>query len=122
MKIYVEKQNTRNYMIAPVPTDLENYHEVDISGNYHIGIDKKYDPTTGDFVIDEEYLCNRARKNREKLLQEMDEVVSNPLRWEELSSSDKQSVKEYRGQLLNIPEQEGFPLNIDWPSTPEVLK
>lgn len=39
----------------------------------------------------------------------VDPIVSNPLRWEDLSEQEQQDIVNYRLYLLNIPEQPEFP-------------
>ncbi|MBP5698212.1 MAG: hypothetical protein J6W96_01625 [Alphaproteobacteria bacterium] len=39
----------------------------------------------------------------------VDPIVSNPLRWADLSEKEQQDIVNYRLYLLNIPEQSGFP-------------
>jgi hypothetical protein len=59
-----------------------------------------------------------ARGKRDHLLTLLDAVVSNPIRWGEFTEEQKASVAAYRQDLLDIPEQEGFPANIVWPQSP----
>ena len=59
----------------------------------------------------------REQRN-EKLLQEVDPLVTNPLRWAELTEDKKAEWTQYRTDLPNIPEQAGFPDNITWPTKP----
>lgn len=59
----------------------------------------------------------REQRN-EKLLQEVDPLVTNPLRWAELTEDKQAEWTQYRTDLLNIPEQSGFPDNITWPTKP----
>jgi len=54
-----------------------------------------------------------------KLKLEVDPIVSNPLRWAEMTSEKQTEWAAYRTALLNLPEQEGFPLDITWPTKPE---
>ena len=61
-----------------------------------------------------------ARRNRAALLKRFDSIVSNPLRWEGLSTEKKEALKEYRQALLDISKQEGFPKTIAWPQEPSV--
>lgn len=35
-----------------------------------------------------------------------------------LSADEYQALIKYRGQLRNVPEQAGFPTEIDWPEMP----
>ena len=53
-----------------------------------------------------------------KLLTEVDPLVSNPLRWADISSSKQTEWAQYRTNLLNVPQQSGFPNTISWPEKP----
>ena len=59
-----------------------------------------------------------VRMERDRLLTEVDVFVSNPLRWQELTSTAKSEWAGYRLALLDISNQEGFPHIIDWPVKP----
>lgn len=62
-----------------------------------------------------------VRAQRDWLLEtEVDPIVSNPLRWGSLSDEKQLAFTVYRQNLLDIPEQEGFPHNVAWPIKPEV--
>ena len=39
----------------------------------------------------------------------VDPVVTNPLRWEELSEEEQTEIKNYRQYLLDVPQQTDFP-------------
>jgi len=54
----------------------------------------------------------------ELLVREVDPIVTNPLRWAELSSTEQQAWADYRTALLDVPQQAGFPGNITWPTKP----
>jgi len=60
-----------------------------------------------------------VRSIRNALLLEMDAMVSNPLRWAELTSEQQSSWTQYRTDLLNVPQQSGFPYSVTWPTKPE---
>tara|TARA_R100001460_G_scaffold61162_1_gene101256 strand:+ start:316 stop:732 length:417 start_codon:yes stop_codon:yes gene_type:complete len=61
-----------------------------------------------------------VRELRDHLLQsEVDPIVSNPLRWAEMSSEKQAEWAQYRTDLLNVPQQSGFPNTISWPTKPE---
>lgn len=50
-----------------------------------------------------------VRKYRNSLLEtEVDPVVSNPLRWEDMSAEDKKMYKDYRQYLLNYTKTENW--------------
>lgn len=61
-----------------------------------------------------------VRKERDFLLSEnVDPIVSNPLRWADMSENDQNAWAQYRIDLLNITDQAGFPHSITWPTLPE---
>lgn len=62
-------------------------------------------------------LVEQARAKRDNLLKEVVDSV-NPMRWELFTEEQKQAWRVYRQSLLDIPQQEGFPINIVWPETP----
>ena len=53
------------------------------------------------------------------LANEVDPLVTNPLRWADLSTAQQDAWTAYRRALLDITDQAGFPQNIVWPSKPE---
>ena len=53
------------------------------------------------------------------LLNDIDPLVTNPLRWAELTTKQQTAWTAYRTHLLNIPQQSGFPNTIDWSTKPE---
>ena len=65
-------------------------------------------------------LASEARAKRDKLLvDELDPIVTNPLRWAELTTEKQNEWTSYRTSLLNVPQQSDFPQTISWPSKPE---
>jgi hypothetical protein len=54
-----------------------------------------------------------------KLRNEVDPVVTNPLRWADLTTEKQNEWTQYRTDLLNVPQQAGFPNTITWPTKPE---
>ena len=48
----------------------------------------------------------------------VDPLVSNPLRWSDLTSDKQTEWSQYRTNLLNVPQQAGFPNTITWPTKP----
>ena len=49
----------------------------------------------------------------------MPQLVSNPLRWAELTDAKQAEWTQYRTDLLNLPDRSGFPTSITWPTKPE---
>ena len=65
-------------------------------------------------------LSSQQRSARDgKLQSEVDSIVSNPLRWADLSTEKQNEWAQYRTDLLNVPQQSGFPNTISWPTKPE---
>ena len=61
-----------------------------------------------------------ARAERDVTLKnEVDPIVSNPLRWAGMTSEKQSEWATYRNLLLDITDQSGFPDNIDWPVKPQ---
>ena len=59
------------------------------------------------------------RRARDAKLLEVDAVAGNALRWTSLSDDKKAEWSTYRQALLDVPQQTGFPLDIQWPTKPE---
>jgi len=59
----------------------------------------------------------RAERDR-RLVTEVDPVVSNALRWADLTAAKQAEWTQYRTDLLNVPDQAGFPHDITWPTKP----
>ena len=64
-------------------------------------------------------LAARIRLERDsKLALEVDPIVSNSLRWNELSEAKQTEWSQYRTDLLNVPQQSGFPNTVVYPTKP----
>jgi len=62
----------------------------------------------------------QVRADRDnRLTTEVDPLVSNPLRWADLTSDKQAEWSQYRTDLLGVPQQAGFPADITWPTKPE---
>jgi hypothetical protein len=75
---------------------------------------KPYVPTT-------EELAAQARGQRDDLLQQLDSIVGNPLRWASFSTDKQTELANYRQELLDVPQQTGFPNTVDFPVKPTIL-
>lgn len=53
-----------------------------------------------------------------KLSEEVDPLVLNSLRWSDFTDAQRAAWTQYRTDLLNIPQQDGFPHNVTWPTKP----
>ena len=60
-----------------------------------------------------------VRSKRDSLLEnEVDPIVSNPLRWGAFTEVQQAEWATYRTALLNITQQAGFPNDVVWPVKP----
>lgn len=77
-----------------------------------------YGYTVGDELLTDEDRAKAAREKRDRLLAETDYLLmpDYPISEEALAA-----LKTYRQALRDVPEQEGFPNAIEWPSKPEVI-
>jgi hypothetical protein len=61
----------------------------------------------------------QVRGERDNILTTVvDPLVSNPLRWADLTSDKQAEWSQYRTDLLAVPQQSGFPNSITWPTKP----
>jgi len=71
-------------------------------------------------AVYDEWKATEVRAERDRLLSaKVDPLVSNSLRWADLSSAKQAEWTQYRTDLLNITDQAGFPHDITWPTKPE---
>ena len=64
-------------------------------------------------------LAAQVRTQRDNLLVGVDVIVSNPLRWADLSADKQNEWTVYRQALLDVPQQSGFPNTVTWPTQPD---
>lgn len=83
------------------------------------------DPATAPYIPPTQAELDAAadadiRSQREHILATLvDPLVSNPLRWGDLTAEKQQAWADYRRALLDIPDQADFPANVTWPIKPE---
>ncbi len=71
-------------------------------------------------AVYDEWKATEVRAERDSLLSaKVDPLVSNSLRWADLSSGKQDEWTQYRTDLLNITDQSGFPHSVTWPTKPE---
>lgn len=61
--------------------------------------------------------ASSARDKRNFLLSSSVDTI-NVIRYNTMKEKDKKAWEEYRQALLDVPQQEGFPDNIIWPTPP----
>jgi len=69
---------------------------------------------------EEEILADQVREQRNTLLAQLDAIISNPLRWASFTDDQQAALATYRQALLDVPQQAGFPFDIDWPVMPQI--
>jgi hypothetical protein len=68
--------------------------------------------------LDAELAANLRGQRDQRLAEEVDPIVTNPLRWAELTDAKQAEWTQYRTDLLNLPAQAGFPNTVTWPTKP----
>lgn len=64
-------------------------------------------------------LAAEVRGKRDDILATVvDPLVSNPLRWAGLTAAKQTEWTQYRTDLLDVPQQSGFPSTVTWPTEP----
>ena len=59
------------------------------------------------------------RETRDRILvEEVDPIVSNALRWNDMTDAKRLEWTNYRQALLDVPAQDGYQDNITWPTKP----
>jgi len=92
---------------TPVSKRPNQYYDY-IDGSWQLNTERM------DIGVSEEVRSNRDMK----LATEVDPIVSNPLRWADMTTEQQNAWSQYRTDLLNITDQEGFPHNVTWPTKP----
>ena len=78
---------------------------------------KAYVAPTAKEIHDEAAAEVRAVRNQ-KLIEDVDVIVTNPLRWADLSKTQQNKLIAYRQALLDITKQSTFPQSVKWPKKP----
>jgi hypothetical protein len=73
------------------------------------------------YIPTQEELAQQVRGQRDNLLQELDSIVGNPLRWASFSTDQQTELSNYRQALLDVPQQTSFPDVVDFPVKPTIL-
>lgn len=77
-----------------------------------------YVPLTAEEVAAEDAREIRFQRHR-ILVDTVDPLVSNQLRWNDLTSTQQTDLTNYRQALLDITNQLGFPSTVTWPTKPD---
>ena len=104
------------YTLLPSDTDMTVDNSVLLK---LIGSDFKAYVAPTQAELNAELAANLRGQRDQRLAEEVDPIVTNPLRWGELTDAKQAEWTQYRTDLLNLPAQEGFPNTVTWPTKPE---
>jgi hypothetical protein len=76
----------------------------------------RFDYATGTWQIDIEISSILTRIVRNNLLTAVDRI--NPVWFNSLTTQQQTELAEYRQALLDVPQQSGFPTQVNWPAKP----
>lgn len=80
-----------------------------------------FDYNSKQWVIDLKGAERKALAKRDQLLSSGPDRV-NPMWWSSMTATEQSEVSAYRQSLLDITNQSGYPMNIEWPEIPSVFK
>lgn len=108
------------YTLDPNDTDMTINNDELLSAMSAKGDVVAYVPPTQEELNAQAASAIRAERDM-KLETEVDPIAGNTLRWTALTSEQQQAWATYRQELLDIPQQSGFPETVTWPTKPEVV-
>ena len=62
--------------------------------------------------------AQKVRDYRDNLLDTCDTVYCNAERWAAMTDEQRQAWAAYKQELRDVPEQDGFPYVVNWPTMP----
>ena len=106
------------YHLDPADTDttIDNDAVMALIGSNFTAYVAPIPPTQAE--LDAETASQVRADRNELLVTEVDPIVSNSLRWADLTTEQQNAWTQYRTDLLNVPQQAGFPHTITWPTKP----
>lgn len=119
---YMIEKNGYDYHVINKDFYTEEYKAVDKFAKENPELVKKY--VANVYVPTTEDLAEEIRAKRDILLEQADKLL---LRYEEeleigiIEQNDtyRKALLRYKYDLRNIPQQEGFPENVEWPKLPK---
>jgi len=103
------------YTLDPSDTDM-TINNNDIISLIGSNFAEYVAPTQAELDAEEAQSVRAVRDN--KLTDEVDPIAGNTLRWNALTDAQRAAWTQYRTDLLNVPQQAGFPHNVTWPTKP----
>ena len=123
----VSTENGRITKFAEFETQQEAQNHVSVYGGFvyngpyqeylEVGFDNTVTFNQG--WADEAMAANVRMERDMVLASEVDPIVTNPLRWADMTTTEQNAWSQYRTDLLNITDQAGFPNDVTWPTKPE---
>lgn len=105
------------YTLNPNDTDMTINNDDLLAAMAKNGDVAAYVPPTQEQI--DEAAAAHVRYERDAILAiEVDPIASNALRWGSMAPDHQQAWADYRQALLDIPQQDGFPHNVIWPTKP----
>jgi len=109
------------YTLNPDDTDMtvDNSVLLGLIGSDYVAYATPVEPEAPTQAQLDVALASSLRWQRDqKLVEEVDPIVTNSLRWAELTDAKQAEWTQYRTDLLNLSTQAGFPNDITWPTKP----
>lgn len=78
-----------------------------------------FDWSSRTWVVNHDRSSESIRNIRNELLAAVDRI--NPVWYSTLTAQQQQELAVYRQDLLDLPQQAGFPAQVTWPSKPQWL-
>lgn len=109
------------YQVLPEPKPEMPYTQDAVEGmpEYY---SNQWHQTWTVYDLSQEELEGRTINKSEEVRQQRDELLSSTdwrvIKATETNTPESIEWMQYREDLRNVPQQEGFPWNIDWPVTP----
>lgn len=105
------------YTLDPTDTDMTINNDDLLAAMTAAGNVASYVPPTQAEL--DAATAESVRSTRDtKLIDEVDVVAGNALRWADLNTGQQAMWATYRQSLLDVPAQAGFPNTIEWPVKP----
>ena len=104
------------YTLDPSDTDMTINNAEILAAMAEVGNVAAYVPPTQEEL--DAAKAQAVRADRDQRLLVVDTIAGNALRWASLSAEQQAEWAAYRQDLLDVPQQAGFPDNITWPQEP----
>jgi hypothetical protein len=105
------------YTLDPADTDMAVNNNDLLAAMTENGDVTAYIPPTQAELDAQAADAVRAERDH-KLATEVDVIAGNALRWGELTPEKQAEWAAYRQALLDVPQQDGFPHDVTWPTMP----